>query len=128
MIEGGERAELWTESTMTARKPHKCCECHRTIKPGETYHRVFGKQDGDRFFDKWCTHCDVAKQWLWTNCGGSMLTMIEEDIHEHVNEYRRMDLARLDVGMRRGWKRVRREGLMPIPKLPRPIELGDART
>jgi hypothetical protein len=127
MIDGGDLAECWAESVVHARKHHKCCECNRTIQPGELYHKVFGKQDGDIFHDKWCAHCDVAKTWLWNNCGGSMLTMVEEDIHEHVSEYRRIDLARLDVGMRRGWKRIRRTGLMPIPKLPRPIKLGDAR-
>ena len=127
MIDGGELAELWIESTAKARKPHKCCECGRTIQPGEVYHKVFGVQRGDPFRGKWCAHCDVAKTWLWDNCGGSMLTMVEEDIREHVGEYQRMDLARLSVGMRICWQRIRREGLMPIPKLPAPIKLGDAR-
>jgi hypothetical protein len=127
MIDGGDRAELWTESTAKARKPHQCCECGRTIQPGEIYHKVFGVQDRDPFSGKWCAHCDVAKNWLWKNCGGSLLSGVEEDIHEHVHEYRRMDLARLDVGMRRLWKRFKGDGLLPIPRLPAPIKLGDAR-
>ena len=126
MIDGGERAEVWCESTSKARKPHNCGECGRTIQQGEVYHKVWGKQDGEAFTGKWCAHCNVAKDWLWENCGGSLLTMIEEDIDEHVREYKRMDLARLAVGIHRNWQRFR-GGLMPIPKLPRPIKLGDAR-
>lgn len=126
MIDDGERAEVWCESTAKARKPHTCEECGRTIQRGETYHKVWGKQEGDTFTGKWCTHCNVAKDWLWENCGGSLLTCIEEDIDEHVREYKRMDLARLAVGMHRDWQRFH-GGLMPIPKLPAPIKLGDAR-
>ena len=126
MIDGGERAELWCESTARARKAQKCCECGRAINAGEIYHRVFGKQEGDTFNHKWCAHCDIAKQWLWENCGGHLCETIQEDIEQHVEEYPRFDLARLVVAMRRDWRKFR-GGLMPIPKLPRPLKLGDAR-
>lgn len=126
MIDGGDRAEVWVESTQKARKEHRCGECGRTISPGEVYHKVFGVQDGDPFSGKWCSHCNVAKDWLWENCGGSILGMIEEDIREHVEEYSRMDIARLAVGMGRDWQRFH-GGLMPLPKLPRPLKLGDSR-
>lgn len=133
MIDGGERAELWQESKQRARKMHKCCECGRDIHPGETYWKVFGIQDGDAFSDKWCAHCNVAKEWLWKNCGGSMLTMVIEDCQEHVHDYRDADfapaLARVCVGARRHWtvRRGARAGqLMPVPMLPGPIQIRES--
>lgn len=128
MIEGcDERAHVWHESLQRARKTHKCGECNRTIAPGENYWRVWAINIDGPFKGKWCEHCNVGKEWLWKNCGGSLLSGVEEDIHEHVEEYRRMDLARLDVGMRRQWRRFKRTGLLPVPALPRPLQLGDAR-
>ncbi len=130
MIDDGDRAQLWSESTRRARKEHKCCECGRTIHIGEKYCVVFGKQDGDTFFDKWCGHCDVAKDWLWTNCSGSILTCVIEDIRSHVEDYRGQAacvprLQRIVVGAGRFWKigRGARKGqLMALPKLPANLE------
>lgn len=128
MIEGcDERAHVWHESRQKARKPRKCGECVRDIGIGETYWRVWAISVDGPFSGVWCEHCNVAKDWLWTNCGGGLLGGFEEDIAQHVEEYHRMDLARLDVGMRRKWRRFKSAGLLPLPRLPRPIGLGDAR-
>ena len=128
MIEGcDERAHVWHESRQRAKKEHKCGECRRAIAVGEHYWRVWAISVDGPFNGKWCEHCNVAKEWLWVNCGGSLLSGVEEDIAQHVEEYRRMDLARLDVGMRRRWRAFKRPGLLPVPPLPRPIKLGDAR-
>ena len=114
------------EARRRARKAHKCGECSRVIAPGETYVDASGIDcDGNAWTHKVCAHCDVVTVWLAENCGGWLMQGVLDDIREHVEEYRRMDLARLVVGMQRDWKRFH-GGLMPVPKLPRPIELGDA--
>lgn len=109
-----------------ARKEHRCSECGRTIPAGETYYRADGLFEGRWDIYHTCAHCKVACDWLKANCGGFLHHGVEEDIREHVGEYSRMDLARLAVGMGRDWQRFR-GGLMPLPKLPRPLKLGDAR-
>jgi len=119
--------EVWQESHRKARKQHQCQECGRTIKPGERYMFIFTVFEGEARGNKVCAHCEIACDWLRSNCGGYMLHAVEEDIDQHVEEYRRMDIARLAVGMRRNWQRIRKAGLMPVPKLPRPLELGDHR-
>lgn len=126
MIDSGERYDVYSAETRKAAKPHKCDECHREIAKGETYRLTKGMYDRLWSTNKVCAHCMVVVQWLGDNCGGYMDGGVFEDIVEHVEEYRRMDLARVAVGMRHKWKRIRREGQMPIPKLPRPIKLGDA--
>jgi len=53
-----------TFHTPKARKEHKCCECHRTIKPGEHYQRVTGVWDHDPNTFKTCTECaDLASRF-----------------------------------------------------------------
>jgi hypothetical protein len=122
-----ERSHVWHESEQRAKKPYKCGECGRDIAVGENYWRVWAVSSEGPFKGKWCAHCNVAKEWLWKNCGGSLLYGVAEDIREHVDEYQRMDLARLDVGMRRSWRAFKRPGLLPVPRMPRAIALGDAR-
>lgn len=39
------------------RKPYKCEECFRRIKPGEQYERVSAKWDGSVSTIKTCDHC-----------------------------------------------------------------------
>jgi len=125
-IDDGEHYDVYCAQTRKAAKAHKCNECYRQIAKGESYRHTHGLYDGYWMQNRVCSHCQVATTWLSDNCGGYMDQGVCEDIEQHVDEYRRMDLARLAVGMRSKWKRIRREGLMPIPKLPRPIKLGDA--
>lgn len=42
-----------------ARKEHKCSDCGRTIRPGETYRRGVGF-DGTAWSWKECQHCEYA--------------------------------------------------------------------
>lgn len=127
MIDDGERYTVYHATVAKARKVYRCDECRRDIQKGESYRRTVGLYDGHWSTNKVCSHCMVAAEWLLTNCGGYMDNGVLDDIREHVDEYRRMDLARLVVGMRHKWRRLRHEGMMSIPKLPRPIKLGDAR-
>lgn len=114
--------------TRKAVKNHRCDECRRTIAKGESYDFTSGiNGEGYPFSHKICAHCQVVAEWLGINCGGYLLEGVQEDLQEHVEEYARVDLARLLIGMKHDWKRIRRDGLMPIPKLPAPIKLGELR-
>jgi len=46
-------SETWPK----ARKAHKCCECGRTIQPGEKYMCISGIWDGRPSRFKTCTEC-----------------------------------------------------------------------
>lgn len=107
-----------------ARRPHRCCECSRTIMPGEVYERTKALYEGR--FDTYhaCAHCVPAKAWLSDNCGGYVFMGVWEDIAEHVQEYRRLTfpLGRLLVASRRGWQRFDKTGLMAVLPVPPTLE------
>lgn len=128
MIEGIDEAYvIYNRHKATrAAKEHRCTECRRVIAKGETYYCASGLYDGQWDTHHTCAHCYVACEWLTENCGGFLHGGVQEDIEEHVTEYRRPDLYRLAIGMRRKWKRRQGEGLRPLPRLPRPIQIGDA--
>ncbi len=42
---------------IVARKPHVCCECLKTISPGEEYEYAAGKFDGDMVAYHLCEEC-----------------------------------------------------------------------
>lgn len=52
---------VYHESTRTARKPHRCCECRSTITPGEQYEHVFGVWDGQAASQKTCAQCVLLR-------------------------------------------------------------------
>lgn len=130
MVDGSDGCEnrVSNEKTRKAAKDHKCAECSRVVNKGELYRHIWGiDMDGYAFSHRICAHCMVVCEWLATNCGGYLLYGVHEDISEHVEEYNRRDLARLKIGMENDWKRLRKPGLMPIPKLPAPIAAGELR-
>lgn len=47
-----------------ARKDHKCSECRRTIKAGESYEFIFGIGEGEGQTFKTCTHCIALREWV----------------------------------------------------------------
>lgn len=53
---------FYSERTVTARKEHRCDDCHRTINPGVTYLRIAGASYGDFWTWKDCRHCAVYRQ------------------------------------------------------------------
>lgn len=126
MIDDGERYAVYHEGTQRAKRAYKCAECRREIPAGEVYRRTAGLYDGHWTVNKVCQHCAVACEWLGTNCGGYMDNGVLEDIEQHFDEYRRMDLARLAISMRRKWQR-KRGGMMSVPALPRPLKIDDSR-
>lgn len=66
-----------------ARKQHRCCECNRTIQPGEQYHIESGKYDGEIFSYKTCLTCyDI--RGTFTCGGGHTFETLWEDMEETV--------------------------------------------
>ena len=57
---------VYRETTPKAAKEHKCCECRRAIKPGETYQRIEGCWDGDWITFKTCHPCAEKRQGIIT--------------------------------------------------------------
>lgn len=56
-----EQPEFFDSSRPRARKPQRCCECKRIIRPGETYERASGKWDGE--FRSFATCGDCLEAW-----------------------------------------------------------------
>lgn len=48
----------------TARKDHKCGECFRLIKPGESYEYMAGMWDGIFSTHRTCSHCLDIRQFV----------------------------------------------------------------
>lgn len=131
MVDGADGYnEFSAQREHTARKPHRCEECGRTIHPGERYLLTCWKYEGDFSQARMCAHCQVAADWLTENCGGYLTHGVEEDLREHVSEYGGQTacwprLARLAVQMDQNWtyRRGPRKGqLMPLPALPGKLE------
>ena len=125
MIDGGDMYAVWScRDVKQAKKEHICEECGRTIAPRESYRMYGGCFRGE----KWnqhptCRHCLTACQWLVDTCSGFIHGGVGEDILEHAQEYRRMDLYRLWVMMRRGWKKKNGQ-LYAVPKVLDAIEVA----
>lgn len=65
-----------------ARKAHECYECHRDIQPGERYHRLSGKSDGDFYSESTCAVCDEIREHF--ACGdGYLMGALWEDLAEN---------------------------------------------
>ena len=119
----GSVTQIDSGSYVTARKPHKCAECRRTIDAGEQYHRESFVFDGSFQAHKTCAHCMVVRDFLVEECGGWLYGDVEEDARDHCyGQGYGMDLYRAVVGMRHDWRR--KDGsLLPIPG---PISTSDA--
>ncbi len=52
-----ERPTIYRETPRTARKPHKCCECHEPINQGQPYIDITGLWDGAFGKYRTCEEC-----------------------------------------------------------------------
>lgn len=50
------------QRTRTARKEHRCCECHAIIAKGESYEYSSGIWDGSASDYKTCALCVIARK------------------------------------------------------------------
>jgi hypothetical protein len=60
--------EFFNSHIAKARKPHKCCECLRTIETGERHEVVAGKWDGDFCTFRTCPDCVELRHSLNLDC------------------------------------------------------------
>ena len=119
----GEPWRVYRWTMRTARKPHQCYDCRRTIAAGERYHYAVGlPDDRPRRWEvmKLCAHCDAASEWLTVMCNGWLYGGIGMELREHWDEeylLRSPGLARLVLGAERRWQRTKwaTAGLMDIP-------------
>lgn len=56
-LSDGERADVFSETEVKARKPHKCSCCGRQIRTGETYLRHWSVYEGNVSNAKLCSDC-----------------------------------------------------------------------
>ena len=64
-----EMPSVYSDTMRTARKEHKCCECHLKIRKGDKYHHAKGCWDGVWQEFKTCESCDDLRHELrGTDC------------------------------------------------------------
>ena len=86
-VDDAEPLDLVSVANPTARSPHLCDECARTIKPGEKYQLVKGRCNEEWITHRSCRHCLRAGTWLQVMCGGYPMTMLLDELVEHNEEY-----------------------------------------
>ena len=72
--------EFYAETTPTARVAHVCCECRRTIAPGEQYERATGKSEGQIWTASSCADCREIRKALV--CGSWIFGQLWQEIEE----------------------------------------------
>lgn len=77
-------AETLTKANVTARKEHRCCECRKTIYPGESYEYYKGTFDGDIFVQKTCIDCISVRDTFF--CDGFYYEQLWDDMWEHIRD------------------------------------------
>ena len=74
--------EFYAEKVVTARKPHKCCECGDVIATGTQYERASGKADGAIFTAHSCLPCREIRRAFC--CGGWVFEELWESVREEL--------------------------------------------
>jgi len=59
-----EPVDMLSKATPTARKPHKCSECARSIAPGERYESSQFLFDGKFHIHKTCQRCTAVRDYV----------------------------------------------------------------
>jgi hypothetical protein len=62
-IDCGEQCDFSCVEERVARKPHECCECHETIRPGTRYRINTCCYDGKIERCKTCLPCARIRKW-----------------------------------------------------------------
>jgi len=111
-IDDADPADVWSETTRRAAKPHTCEECSRCIQIGEQHLYVSCLYDGHWSTFRTCAHCAAAGVWMRTVCGGYLTGGLLEELQEHWDEgYRSVGFGRLIIGARHRWH----DGRDPVP-------------
>lgn len=105
-----EMPSVYAVMQPTARKSHRCSECHGEIAPGERYERVFGVWDGHHDVFRTCPRCLALREWVKAHvpCFCWAHGNIREDAIETAREFGRQapgllfGAYRREVAIRRG--------------------------
>jgi hypothetical protein len=82
--------ELYSETIRKARKEHKCCECHETIKAGNLYEVAKALWDGTWGSYKTCITCRTIRNHYCPS--GFALGELAEQIRECLGfDYREVE-------------------------------------
>ena len=77
-----DQNEFHHESSVRARKEHRCCECRWAIKPGDTHELAVGKSDGRFWTMRTCQVCvEIRKAFV---CGSWVYGELWESIGEYI--------------------------------------------
>lgn len=113
----------------TARKPHRCLECDRTILAGEPYKRTACIGDSTADTVVTCAHCARLADWVMVLCGGYAFGEVLAGMREHLSRAEapewgttfpwrdRLIVTRALRHAQRGWRRPDGTG-RPLPVLP----------
>lgn len=69
--------EFFSQIVRRAVKPHSCCECGRTIEPGERYETSSGKSDGSVWTYATCSTCQEIREGFYCEGGHAFGTLWE---------------------------------------------------
>jgi hypothetical protein len=99
-----EYPQAGSGSSPTARKEHKCCECHGVIPIGEKYHLYSGIWDGSAAAYKTCAECEVLRKYVSDTIRDYDERPGFGELCEFVFEIARADWIRryIDIGTARG--------------------------
>ena len=77
----GDGPKAFDSKTRTARKEHRCCECHRTIKVGEQYRYESGVWENGPSSHKTCADCaSVRDVYFCSFVFGEMWNALHENM------------------------------------------------
>lgn len=74
--------DFYSEKIVTARKPHKCCECRRVITVSARYELASGKCDGRIFSATTCLLCSEIRDAFV--CGSFQFGKLWESIDDNI--------------------------------------------
>ena len=83
-VDTDEALSFYTETSPTARKQHKCCECHRVINPKEKYEKIAGMWDGRFDTYKTCSDCTEIRNAFF--CNGWIFEHVFEDLKYYIED------------------------------------------
>lgn len=82
-----EPPQFSTESTPRSRTRRRCCECRGWIEPGERYHRLTGKWDGDILTFETCLQCEEIRQATWKLNRDSHFLIVLGELRDELREF-----------------------------------------
>ncbi len=107
MCQLGDPAYFIHITTLTAAKPHRCCECNSVIERGASHERVDAIWEHGSGWShiRTCARCVEARRWLEVFCKSWLYEGVQEDLDEHAFEYGDWALGIVANAMQKKWYR-----------------------